>query len=59
MMPSGTIFNRFRRPVHDLSLQLGKEIDLVTADEYTELDKSVLDQSPRGTIRLTAAAASK
>jgi two-component system chemotaxis sensor kinase CheA len=43
MMPIGTIFARFRRLVHDLSLQLGKEIDLVTEGEETELDKSILD----------------
>jgi two-component system chemotaxis sensor kinase CheA len=43
MMPIGTIFGRFRRLVHDLSLQLGKEIDLITEGEETELDKSILD----------------
>ena len=44
MMPIGTIFGRFRRLVHDLSTQLGKEIELVTEGEETELDKSILDQ---------------
>jgi two-component system chemotaxis sensor kinase CheA len=44
MMPIGTIFGRFRRLVHDLSLQLGKEIELITEGEETELDKSILDQ---------------
>ncbi len=44
MMPIGSIFGRFRRLVHDLSAELGKEIDLVTEGEETELDKSVLDQ---------------
>jgi two-component system chemotaxis sensor kinase CheA len=44
MMPIGTIFGRFRRLVHDLSEQLGKEIELVTEGEETELDKSILDQ---------------
>ena len=43
MMPIGTIFGRFRRLVHDLSLQLGKEIELITEGEETELDKSILD----------------
>jgi two-component system chemotaxis sensor kinase CheA len=43
MMPIGTIFAHFRRLVHDLSLQLGKEIELVTEGEETELDKSILD----------------
>ena len=44
MMPIGSIFGKFRRLVRDLSLQLGKEIDLVTVGEDTELDKSILDQ---------------
>lgn len=44
MMPIGTIFGRFRRLVHDLSAELGKQIDLVTGGEETELDKSILDQ---------------
>jgi two-component system chemotaxis sensor kinase CheA len=30
--------------VHDLSAELGKQIDLVTGGEETELDKSILDQ---------------
>jgi two-component system chemotaxis sensor kinase CheA len=44
MMPIGTIFGRFRRLVHDLSAELGKEIDLITEGAETELDKSILDQ---------------
>ena len=44
MMPIGTTFGRFKRLVHDLSRELGKEIDLITAGEETELDKTVLDQ---------------
>jgi two-component system chemotaxis sensor kinase CheA len=44
MLPIGSIFGRFRRVVHDLSIELGKEIDLVTQGEDTELDKSILDQ---------------
>lgn len=44
MMPIGAIFGRFRRLVRDLSAELGKEIDLVTEGEDTELDKSVLDR---------------
>ena len=44
MMPIGTIFGRFRRLVHDLSAELGKQIDLVTSGEETEIDKSILDQ---------------
>ncbi len=43
MMPIGSIFGRFRRLVRDLSIQLGKEIELITSGEETELDKSILD----------------
>jgi two-component system chemotaxis sensor kinase CheA len=44
MLPIGTLFSRFRRMVHDLAQELGKEIDLVTDGAETELDKSILDQ---------------
>ncbi|WP_321472962.1 chemotaxis protein CheA [uncultured Paludibaculum sp.] len=44
MLPIGTLFGRFRRLVHDLSAELGKEVDLVTEGAETELDKSILDQ---------------
>lgn len=44
MMPIGSLFGRFRRLVHDLSAQLGKEVELVTEGAETELDKSILDQ---------------
>jgi len=44
MMALGSTFSRFKRLVHDLSGQLGKQIDLVTAGAETEIDKSVLDQ---------------
>lgn len=44
MMPIGATFSRYKRLVHDLSAELGKEIDLVTEGAETELDKTVLDQ---------------
>jgi two-component system chemotaxis sensor kinase CheA len=44
LLPIGTIFGRFRRLVHDLSTELGKEADLITEGADTELDKSILDQ---------------
>ncbi len=44
MLPIGTIFGRFRRLVHDLSAELGKETELFTEGAETELDKSILDQ---------------
>jgi two-component system chemotaxis sensor kinase CheA len=44
MLPIGTLFSRFRRMVHDLAQELGKEVDLITEGTETELDKSILDQ---------------
>ena len=44
MLPIGTIFSRFRRLVHDLSNQLGKNIELVTEGAETELDKTVIEK---------------
>lgn len=44
MLPIGTTFNRFRRLVRDLSSELGKEIDLLTEGEETELDKTVIEK---------------
>jgi two-component system chemotaxis sensor kinase CheA len=44
MMPIGPTFSRFKRLVHDLSRDLGKEVELVTEGAETELDKTVIDQ---------------
>jgi two-component system chemotaxis sensor kinase CheA len=44
MLPIGTTFSKFRRLVRDLSSELGKDIDLVTRGEETELDKTVLER---------------
>lgn len=44
MLPIKTTFSRFPRLVHDLSLQLGKKIDLKIIGEHTELDKTVLEK---------------
>ncbi len=44
MLPIGTIFSRFRRLVHDLASQLGKNIELVTEGAETELDKTVIEK---------------
>jgi two-component system chemotaxis sensor kinase CheA len=44
MVPIGSLFGRFRRLTHDLSRELGKEIDFVTAGEETELDKTVIER---------------
>ncbi|MCE9574266.1 MAG: chemotaxis protein CheA [Deltaproteobacteria bacterium] len=44
MVPIGTMFGRFHRLVHDLSADLAKDVELVTAGDDTELDKTVIDQ---------------
>ncbi|MGF1502239.1 MAG: chemotaxis protein CheA [Paracoccaceae bacterium] len=43
MLPIGTVFGKFRRVVRDLSSELGKQVQLVTEGEDTELDKNVID----------------
>lgn len=42
MVPIGETFGRFKRLVRDLSCELGKEVDFITAGEETELDKTVV-----------------
>jgi len=44
MMPVASLFSRFRRLVHDLSHETGKEIELITEGESTEVDKTVIDR---------------
>ena len=44
MLPIGSTFNKFRRVVRDLSLELGKEVELVTEGAETELDKTVIEK---------------
>lgn len=44
MLPIGSTFNKFRRLVRDLSAELGKEINLITRGEETELDKTVIER---------------
>lgn len=44
MLPIGTTFARFVRLVRDLSSDLGKEIQLLTEGEETELDKTVIER---------------
>lgn len=44
MIPIGSLFGRFRRLVHDLSHDLGKDVDFVTSGEETELDKTVIER---------------
>lgn len=44
MVPMGTLFGRFRRLVHDLSRDLAKPVEFVTAGEDTELDKTMIER---------------
>jgi two-component system chemotaxis sensor kinase CheA len=44
MLPLKTTFERFRRLVHDLGVDLHKEVDLSIEGADTELDKTVIDQ---------------
>ncbi len=44
MVPIGSLFGRFRRLIHDLSRDLGKPVDFVTAGEETELDKTMIER---------------
>ena len=40
----GATFNRFQRVVHDVSREIGKDIELVVRGEETELDKTVVEK---------------
>lgn len=44
LVPIGQLFGRFRRLVHDLSHELGKEITLALSGEETELDKTLIER---------------
>jgi two-component system chemotaxis sensor kinase CheA len=44
MVPIGATFTRFKRLVHDMSKELGKEIELVITGADTELDKTVVEK---------------
>jgi two-component system chemotaxis sensor kinase CheA len=44
MVPIGSLFSRFRRVVHDLSRDLSKQVELITAGEETELDKTMIER---------------
>jgi two-component system chemotaxis sensor kinase CheA len=43
MVPIGSVFGRFRRLVHDLSRDLNKPVEFITAGEDTELDKTMIE----------------
>ncbi len=44
MVPIGSTFSKFRRLVRDLSSELGREVNLTTVGEETELDKTVIEK---------------
>lgn len=44
MVPASALFKRFTRLVHDLSRDLGKEVEILFEGEETELDKSVIEK---------------
>jgi len=44
MVPIDMTFRRFPRLVRDVSLSLGKEVDLIIRGEDTELDKTVVEE---------------
>ncbi len=44
MVPIGPAFGKFRRLVRDLSHEIGREVEIMTAGEDTELDKNVIDR---------------
>ena len=44
MVPVSQLFGRFRRLVYDLARETGKQIDLVTDGEGTEVDKTVAER---------------
>ncbi|GAW65817.1 chemotaxis protein CheA [Geoanaerobacter pelophilus] len=44
MLPIGSTFSKFKRLVRDLSVELGKQIDMTTEGAETELDKTVIEK---------------
>jgi two-component system chemotaxis sensor kinase CheA len=44
MIPMAFVFNRFPRMLRDLAAKLGKEIELRTVGEATELDKGLIEK---------------
>lgn len=44
MVPIGPAFGKFRRLVRDLSHEIGREVEMTTSGDDTELDKNVIDR---------------
>lgn len=57
MLPLDSVFNRFPRLIRDLSVELGKEMELVIEGADTELDRTVIDEIGEPLIHLIRNAA--
>jgi two-component system chemotaxis sensor kinase CheA len=57
MVPIIQLFGRFRRLIHDLAHDTGKQIDFTTDGETTELDKTVIERLADPLIHLIRNAA--
>lgn len=57
MLPLDVVFNRFPRMIRDLSLELGKEIELVIQGQDTQLDRTVIEEIGEPLIHLLRNAA--
>ncbi|MPM62798.1 Chemotaxis protein CheA [bioreactor metagenome] len=57
MLPLDVVFNRFPRMIRDLSLELGKEIELIIQGQDTELDRTVIEEIGEPLIHLLRNAA--
>ncbi|MDH5660004.1 MAG: Hpt domain-containing protein, partial [Gammaproteobacteria bacterium] len=44
MLPISHLFNRYPRLVHDLTMNMGKKVNLVLRGEETELDKMIVEE---------------
>jgi len=44
MVQIGETFNKFKRIVHDISKQLGKQVDLTISGGETEMDKTIVEK---------------
>ena len=44
MLPISVVFSRFPRVIRDLSAKLGKQVELKTSGETTELDKGLIER---------------
>lgn len=57
MVPVATLFDRYRRLIHDLQRDTGKKIELSTDGESTEMDKTVIERLADPLVHLVRNAA--